>query len=123
MVFADDRMKSPTVNGAANALATPILEARSATLKEADWGAHSQQLERRLNRLYHDTSKDADEAVTILMSFYLGEHNGEELYENLLSRGPRMIPLLELYLTDQPTLLLSKYPKPMRVNVKPVWNP
>jgi len=35
--------------------------------------------------LYEGSSKQADEAVVVLMSFYLGEHNGEELNENSLA--------------------------------------
>jgi TonB family protein len=49
------------------------------------------------------------------MSFYLGEHNGEELYENLISRGPRMIPLLERYLHEEPASLLAQYPARVRL--------
>jgi TonB family protein len=49
------------------------------------------------------------------MSFYLGEHNGEELYENLLSRGPRMIPLLERYLHEEPATLIAQSPARVRL--------
>jgi len=80
------------------ALAAHIIDAAPRALATDDWN----DLETRLGALYNNPNKEADEAVVILMSFYLGEHNGEELYENLLSRGPRMIPLLERYLLKSP---------------------
>lgn len=68
-----------------------------------------------LEKLFANPTKEADEAVVILMSFYLGEDNGEELDENLRHRGPRMIPILERYLREEPTSLLTRYPRAMRL--------
>jgi hypothetical protein len=96
---------------APTALAVHIIDAAPRAFATDDWN----DLENRLNVLYNHPGKEADEAVVILMSFYLGEHNGEELYENLLSRGPRMIPLLERYLRDEPASLRAQYPKRVRL--------
>jgi hypothetical protein len=96
---------------APTALAAHIIDAAPRAFATDDWN----DLENRLNALYNNPGKEADEAVVILMSFYLGEHNGEELYENLLSRGPRMIPLLERYLRDEPASLQAQYPKRVRL--------
>jgi len=93
------------------ALAAHIIDAAPRALATDDWN----DLETRLDALYNNPSKEADEAVVILMSFYLGEHNGEELYENLISRGPRMIPLLERYLHEEPTILLAQSPARVRL--------
>jgi len=93
------------------ALAAHVIDAAPRALATEDWN----DLETRLGTLYNNRSKEADEAVVILMSFYLGEHNGEELYENLISRGPRMIPLLERYLHEEPTTLLVQYPARVRL--------
>jgi hypothetical protein len=95
----------------ATALAAHIVDAAPRALATDDWN----DLETRLGTLYNNPSKEADEAVVILMSFYLGEHNGEELYENLISRGPRMIPLLERYLHEEPASLLAQYPARVRL--------
>jgi len=101
------------------ALAAHVVDAGVEALGGPDDGGPSwQELEKRLEKLYSNPSKEADEAIVILMSFYLGEHNGEELYENLLSRGPRMIPLLEHYLPDEPASLLGQYPKRVRLERK-----
>jgi hypothetical protein len=78
-------------------LAANVLSARVEALRKNDFDPNSQEVEKRLAALYRNSSKEADEAIVILMNFYLGEHEGEELYENLLSRGPRMIPILERY--------------------------
>lgn len=93
------------------AMAAHIIDAAPHALATEDWT----ELENRLGALYNNPSKDADEAVVILMSFYLGEHNGEELYENLLSRGPRMIPLLERYLHEEPASLIAQSPARVRL--------
>ena len=93
------------------ALAAHVIDAAPRALATDDWN----DLETRLGALYNNPSKEADEAVVILMSFYLGEHNGEELYENLLSRGPRMVPLLERYLHEEPASLLAQYPARVRL--------
>ena len=93
------------------ALAAHVIDAAPRAFETDDWN----DLETRLGSLYHNPSKEADEAVVILMSFYLGEHNGEELYENLLGRGSRMIPLLERYLHEEPASLLAQYPARVRL--------
>jgi hypothetical protein len=93
------------------AMAAHIIDAAPHALATDDWN----DLETRLGALYNNPSKDADEAVVILMSFYLGEHNGEELYENLISRGPRMIPLLERYLREEPASLIAQSPARVRL--------
>lgn len=92
-------------------MAAHIIDAAPHALATEDWN----DLDTRLGALYNNPSKEADEAVVILMSFYLGEHNGEELYENLISRGPRMIPLLERYLHEEPASLLAQYPARVRL--------
>ena len=93
------------------ALAAHVIDAAPRALATDDWN----DLETRLGALYNNPSKEADEAVVILMSFYLGEHNGEELYENLISRGPRMIPLLERYLHEEPATLIAQSPARVRL--------
>lgn len=78
-----------------------FLDARAQALGENESDASSQKVERRLATLYRNPSKDADEVIVVLVSFYLGEHKGEGSYENMLSRGPRMIPLFERCLREE----------------------
>jgi TonB family protein len=96
-------------------LAANVVGARAKALAEGDGGPDWRELESRLSKLYSDSSKEADEAVVTLMSFYLGEDNGEELYENVLQRGPRMIPILKHYLNEEPVSLLARYPSTVRL--------
>jgi hypothetical protein len=51
-------------------------------------------VEERLDRLKQDDSQNADQALVMLMGYYLGEHNGEELVIEIARRGNRMKPLL-----------------------------
>ena len=96
--------RSPPIVTSPDDLAVHVLDARVQNASDFD------EVERRLADLFRNSSGQADEAVVILMSFYLGEHNGEELYENLLSRGPRMIPIIEHYLQGPPNLV-NRYSK------------
>src|SRR5258705_10938982 len=81
--------RSTTTRISPSELAADVLDARLQALKQNKSDPPFEEVEKRLAELYRNSSPRADEAVVILMSFYLGEHNGEELYENLLSRGPR----------------------------------
>lgn len=110
-LFALGRHRADPERNAPTALAAHIIDAAPRALDTDDWN----DLDTRLGALYNNPSKEADEAVVILMSFYLGEHNGEELYENLIGRGPRMIPLLERYLRQEPASLLAQYPARVRL--------
>jgi hypothetical protein len=117
IAFSATACKSHTSHTANTAvdLAANILDIGAEALVKDDGGPKWDELDRRLDALFANNTKEADEAVVILMSFYLGEHEGEEVEENLLSRGPRMIPLVEHYLREAPSSLLNEYPKRVRL--------
>jgi hypothetical protein len=96
-------------------LAANVLDIASEALLKDDGGPKWDELDRRLDALFANSTKEADEAVVILVSFYLGEHECEEVDENLVSRGPRMIPLVERYLREEPSSLLHEYPRRVRL--------
>jgi hypothetical protein len=96
-------------------LAANVVDIASVALLKDDGGPKWDELDRRLDALFANNTKQADEAVVILVSFYLGEHECEEVDENLVSRGPRMIPLVERYLREEPSSLLHEYPRRVRL--------
>jgi hypothetical protein len=100
----------------AEEMAARVIDAAVEAFAGPDWGPNWGVLDERLGRLLSNQTKQADEAVVILASFYLGSHNGEELNENILSRGPRMIPLLQEYLHKEPASLLKRYPKRVKLD-------
>jgi hypothetical protein len=106
---------APTSGNVATDLAANVVDIAVEALAKDDGSPKWQELDRRLSKLFGNKTKDGDEAVVILMSFYIGESTAEELHENLLSRGPRMIPLLERYLREEPVSLLKKYPARVRL--------
>ena len=112
--MACKRHTSHTPNTAAD-LAAHVVDAAAEALVRDGSGSKWDELDRRLGALFANQTKEGDEAIVILMSFYLGEHEGEEVEENLLSRGPRMIPLVELYRAEEPSSLLTKYPKRVKL--------
>jgi len=82
------------------ALATPVLKLACASrVTEGAVGSTEADLDRALDALFHRGDATADEALVILMNFYIGESRGTDLWENVVDRGPRMIPLLKKYKT------------------------
>lgn len=112
--MACKRHMSHTANTPA-AIAGNVVDMAADALLRDDGGPKWDELDRRLDILFANNTKEGDEAVVILTSFYLGEHEGEEVEENLLSRGPRMIPLIERYIREEPSSLLNEYPKRVRL--------
>jgi hypothetical protein len=115
VMFTISACAQDTSMGSATALAANVIDIAVEAFAKDDGGPKWQELDRRLGKLFDNRTKAGDEAVVILMSFYIGEYTGEELHENLLSRGPRMIPLLERYLRAEPVSLLMKYPARVRL--------
>ena len=50
-----------------------------------------------LGKLFEDKSRRADEAIAILLRFYIGESTGADLEDEATNRGRRMLPLLRKY--------------------------
>jgi hypothetical protein len=52
---------------------------------------------RLTGKLLEDRTKSSDEALVVLMGFYVGEATGEDLLHGITVRGKRMLPLLLKY--------------------------
>ena len=52
---------------------------------------------RLTGKLFQDKTKSSDEALVVLMNFYIGEATGEDLLHHVTVRGKRMLPLLLKY--------------------------
>ncbi len=52
---------------------------------------------RLTGKLFKDTTKASDEALIVLMNFYVGEATGEDVLHHVTIRGRRMLPLLLKY--------------------------
>ncbi len=62
------------------------------------------KVEMVIGDLLGDRGVVADEALVILFHYYVGDHNGEELWEGVVTRGKRMIPYLMKYRDHPPKL-------------------
>lgn len=81
-------------------LATPILKLACASrVTEGAVGSTEADLDRALDTLFHQEDAAADEALVILLNFYIGESRGTDVWENVVDRGSRMMPLLKKYRT------------------------
>jgi len=55
------------------------------------------EAERLTGKLFQDKTKSSDEALVVLMNFYVGEATGEDVLHHVTVRGKRMLPLLLKY--------------------------
>jgi hypothetical protein len=77
-------------------LIDPILEAALAT-RQHDSEATELELGRRFKKVLDDRSFVGDEALVVLLNFYVGEANGGDLLHQITLRGRRILPLLTKY--------------------------
>ena len=86
-------------------LAAPILKLACASRgSEGAVESTEADLDRALETLFHREGAAVDEALVVLMNFYIGESRGTDLWENVVDRGSRMMPLLKKYKTHSKTL-------------------
>lgn len=57
------------------------------------------QSEKQLAQLFRFKTRASDEALVVLMNFYVGEALGPDLVHQVTLRGKRMLPLLKKYRT------------------------
>jgi hypothetical protein len=55
------------------------------------------EAERLTGKLFQDKTESSDEALVVLMNFYIGEATGADLLHHVTVRGKRMLPLLMKY--------------------------
>jgi hypothetical protein len=74
-----------------------------------------QQSEKLMGRLFQKKSAAADEALVVLMNFYVGESIQADLIHQVTTRGKRMLPLLLKYKKASVAFSKVEYPKSMLV--------
>ena len=85
----------------------PIMEAYRAAFSasHSEYERAWDKADGLLEDLSHDNSAVADEASVTLLCYYLGEHTGEKMLENVVARGPRVLPYLMEFRKHPPILL------------------
>ena len=80
-------------------LVKPILDlcAEATTSQSERQNAAVWQTGKLLGVLFQMKTKASDEALVVLMNFYVGESLGEDLLHQVTVRGKRMLPLLLKY--------------------------
>lgn len=104
-------------------LLKPLLKARiqqaRAFEKGQSWDPQA-PLSRKVDELFAAVLKDntptGDQAVAYLLTVYLGEANGEAIVCDVISRGQRMMPLVQAVETCQPLTGLEPLPASVRGN-------
>ncbi len=72
-----------------------VLAARSKALAQPHSGAAADSLGRLVAERVRDDTVRGDQALALLLNFYLGEANDEDILYEVVRRGTRMLPLLE----------------------------
>jgi hypothetical protein len=93
-------------------LVTPFLDLRAqAELAKGEQRQVAiQQSEKLLAQLFRRKTRASDEALVILMNFYVGESLGPDLVHQVTLRGKRMLPLLLKYQAPSVSFPDKKYP-------------
>ena len=68
-----------------------------AKLRESENEETTLALESALNSVFEKNTRASDEALAVLVEFYIGEHSGEDLFCELVHRGKRVLPLMKKY--------------------------
>lgn len=87
---------SVRVPAAPASLVVPVLDA-FAKLRESENEQTTRALESALSRVFEKNTRASDEALAVLIQFYVGEHSGEDLFCELVHRGKRVLPLMKKY--------------------------
>ena len=97
---------------------TPVLDAIVRSRKAsptaspfAEWF----KVEKPVTRVMEDRSPAADEALVVLVQFYIGESTSEDLNHEITKRGRRMLPYLRKYRRDLARIAGRQYPDSIRL--------
>jgi hypothetical protein len=71
----------------------------------------SRQVDELTANLLRKHGPTADEALVVLLAFYVGESNGEDILFAITARGRRMLPWLRKYDHHAPTIKERSYPQ------------
>jgi hypothetical protein len=96
----------------AEALVTPILDllVQAKSLNGEQQQAAYWQSGKLLGRLFQLKTRASDEAMVVLMDFYVGEASGADLLHQVTVRGKRMLPLLFKYRNSSVVFTNREYP-------------
>jgi len=109
-------------------LLVPILDLRYESIRECGIGkefrctsgpagdrdtARWKKVEELVAGLIKNKSSSADEAVVVLLQYYVGESEGPDLITNVTTRGRRVLPYLLKYRDNIPSIPGRSYPASM----------
>lgn len=98
----------------------PILDAMVAVRKAQATGSGASpewhKVESLVARLVDDKTPAGNEALVVLIQFYIGEATGEDLLHEVTKRGRSMIPYLRKYMRGPARMPGRDYPASIRAN-------
>jgi hypothetical protein len=99
----------------AQALLSPILSLRAdaESMEGEEKQSALEKSEKLIARLFKMKTRASDEALVVLMNFYVGESLQPDLVHEVTVRGKRMLPLLLKYRAASVTFSERKYPSSM----------
>ena len=94
------------------ALLKPLMQLRNRQATDeftpdGRWRAPSpvaSEVERRIYAILKNRTPAGDEAVAYLVTVYMGEHFGEEIYCEAVNRGKTILPLVRAFRANQPAV-------------------
>ena len=80
--------------------------------------ARSREVERLTTELLKKKGQTANEALAVLLCYYVGEGNGEDILFTITSRGRQMLPLLQKYQHRTPVINKRSYPDKLQLSTE-----
>jgi hypothetical protein len=99
-----EREEAPRDHKKTVPLLAPILTSRALAIAHPDDDVVAEAVGVPLARLLEDNSAEADQAVVMLLDYYLGEAYDEDVLHNVTLRGRRALPHLLRFSTQRPSL-------------------
>jgi hypothetical protein len=96
----------------------PVITAYRAMTNQGETTATREALDSALAAVLDDDSAAGDEALAVLLGFYVGEHSGEDISCELISRGSRVLAYLQKYDASRAMIPILSGPMPDRVSTE-----
>lgn len=106
----------PPVAKCVSPILDTVVDVRRAEKKRLPSERLESNIGRLLGRLIADKNPTTDEALVVLVQFYIGEANSEDILHEVTKRGQRMIPFLRKYMRGSAHIPGKYYPASIRAN-------
>lgn len=120
-----DKHKHVTLPPRVATLVIPILDAEQEAFDgprpmDQGEGSHVWRVGVLMGKLFGNRTSVSDEALVVLLHYYVGEANGGDQLQEIICRGKRMLPYLRKYQSSSPEIPQRHYSKEVLLELQTV---